>query len=219
MSKIHLDILDKERQGVFQLLSQFGKFGYLGGGTALALQIAHRKSFDFDIFVHKPITTSLKAAVKDIFGEVDYYVNSRDQISFRTKNNINVTFLWYYFNHLFPLLPTDSLSLASVKDIAADKAHTIGRRAVWRDYIDFFFLLKEDWVTIEEVSVWAKKKFGGEFDEALFLQQLSYFKDIESAPIEFLEKSYATEDVKKFLEEKVEQHIKSLLKAPPIHNQ
>ena len=212
MSKIHLDILDKERQEVLQLLSHFKKFGYLGGGTALALQIAHRKSFDFDVFVHKPVTTSLKAAVREVFGDVDYYVNSRDQISFRTKNNINVTFLWYYFHYLFPLITTDSLSLASIKDIAADKAHTIGRRAVWRDYIDFFFLLLKQWITIEEVITCAKKKFGGEFNEALFLQQLSYFKDVESAPIEFLGESYTTAEVEEFLEKEVERYIKSLLK-------
>lgn len=53
MSKIYLEILDKERIKIFQKMGDFKRIGYLAGGTALALQIKHRKSFDFDIFTLK----------------------------------------------------------------------------------------------------------------------------------------------------------------------
>lgn len=213
MSKIFLEILDKERQDVFQQLSQFREDGYLAGGTALSLQIKHRKSFDFDIFVPKQITTSLKSKVREIFKEPVYYIDSKDQISFRTANNINVTFLWYYFNPLFPPIPTDSLPLASIKDIAADKAHTLGRRAVRRDYVDLFFLLKDQLITLEEISSLAEKKFGGEFNKALFLQQLSYFKDIEGTGVEFIDRSYSFKEIEHYLETKVEEYIKEIIKS------
>jgi len=211
MSKTYLGILDKERQSVFQQLSQFKTDGYLAGGTALSLQIKHRKSFDFDIFIPKQITTSLKSKVRKIFKEPVYYIDSKDQISFRTANNINVTFLWYYFDYLFPLIPTDSLSLASIKDIAADKAHTIGRRAAWRDYVDLFFLLKNQLITIKELCILAEKKLGGEFNKALFLQQLSYFKDIEETKVEFINQSYSFKEIKQYLEIKVEEYIKEII--------
>lgn len=142
MSKIHLEILDKERQNIFKSLTSFKSYGYLAGGTALSLQIMHRESFDFDIFVYKPISNFLRHKVSEHFGKIYYYVDSKDQISFRTFNNIHITFLWYYFKPLFSLIDGEFFQLASVKDIAADKAHTLGRRAVWRDYVDFFFLLK-----------------------------------------------------------------------------
>lgn len=212
MSKIHLGILDKERQDVFQLISKFRADGYLAGGTALSLQIKHRKSFDFDIFVPKQITTSLKSKIREVFKEPIYYIDSKDQISFRTANNINVTFLWYYFDPLFPLIQTDSLPLASVKDIAADKAHTLGRRAVWRDYVDIFFLLKNQIITINDIGILAEKKFGGEFSKALFLQQLTYFKDIEETGVEFIDKSYSFKEIKQYLETKVDEHIKEIIK-------
>lgn len=211
MSKIYLEILDKERQDVFQKLSQFRADGYLAGGTSLSLQIKHRKSFDFDIFIPKQITTSLKSKVREIFKEPIYYIDSKDQISFRTTNNINVTFLWYYFDSLFPLIPTYSLSLASIKDIAADKAHTLGRRAAWRDYVDLFFLLKDHEITLKEVSVLAEKKFGGEFNKALFLQQLSYFEDIEETGVEFIDQSYSFKEIKHYLETKVEEYVKEIV--------
>lgn len=213
MSKIYLEILNKERQEVFQLLSQFRADGYLAGGTALSLQIKHRKSFDFDIFVRKQITTSLKSKVREIFKEPVYYIDSKDQISFRTTNNINVTFLWYYFDPLFPLTPTNSLPLASIQEIAADKAHTIGRRAVWRDYVDLFFLLKDQWITLKKINSIAEKKFGGEFNKALFLQQLSYFKDVEESSTEFVSRPYSFKEIKQYLETKVEEYIKEIIKS------
>lgn len=44
---MHLDILDKPRQELLPKLEKFQGF-VLGGGTALALQLNHRESFDFD---------------------------------------------------------------------------------------------------------------------------------------------------------------------------
>ena len=55
MLSIHLELLDKERRKVFEKLSAFSQTAVLGGGTALSLQIAHRLSFDFDLFLKKPL--------------------------------------------------------------------------------------------------------------------------------------------------------------------
>ena len=49
-SKIHLEILDEKRQEVFLKLQPILKDFTLGGGTALALQIKQRQSFDFDFW-------------------------------------------------------------------------------------------------------------------------------------------------------------------------
>lgn len=211
MSKIHLEIFDKDRQEVYKLLTHFKPYGYLAGGTALSLQINHRKSFDFDIFVYKPISTKLRLEVKRLFGNNKYYVNSEDQMSFALRSGINLTFLWYYYPPLFSFIQTDSIPLSSVRDIAADKAHTIGRRAVWRDYVDFFFLFKKDIATVETVISDAKKKFKGEFNETLFLQQLSYFKDIRESPIEFIGESYPKQTIQSFLAMHVESYLKKVL--------
>ena len=67
MSKILLDILDESRKQVFLALSHFKGKGYLGGGTALALQLGHRRSVDFDIFINTPIKDSLRREIKKNF--------------------------------------------------------------------------------------------------------------------------------------------------------
>ncbi|TSC86073.1 MAG: hypothetical protein G01um101416_723 [Microgenomates group bacterium Gr01-1014_16] len=211
MSKIHLEILDKPRQIIFSKLSGFKNFGYLAGGTALALQIQHRKSVDFDVFINKPVNNYLRLKAKTVFPASVFYVNTTDQISFTTPENINVTFFWYIYPPLLSPTTTPSISLASVNDIVADKAYTIGKRAVWRDYVDLFLILKKEIVTLNQIIRLAKQKFTGEFNEALFLEQLSYFKDLTIVPMDFIGPSPSPPEIQSYLETQVESYIKIIL--------
>lgn len=143
-----------------------------------------------------------------MFGDITYYVNTSDQISFTTKENIKITFLWYYFKPLRALIPTSSLALSSREDIIADKAHTIGRRAAWRDYVDMFYILKSKAFDLSRIVHLAQKKFKAEFVVTQFLEQLRYFNDITVVPIEFVKNTYSPEEIKTYLEQTVEDYLK-----------
>lgn len=210
MSKIHLELLDKERQTVFHALSTFKNIGYLAGGTALALQINHRRSEDFDIFIDKPVDNKLKLKIEKVFGNVNYSLKTSDQINFITKEGIKVTFFWYYFKPISDLIKTSSLSLASIDDIAADKAHTVGFRAIWRDYVDIFLLLKTENYSLKKIIELGKKKFKGEFIEMQFLEQLRYFDDLQIVPVDFVKEKYSDLEIKNYLQEQVRGYLKSL---------
>lgn len=212
MSKIHLEIFDTNRLKIFKKLSAFIADGYLAGGTALALQIGHRKSFDFDIFIEKPVSYKLKKRVEKLFRIHDYYVNTAEQISFHVDDAIGITFLTYPYKTLVAPLKTDSIRLAHVHDIVADKAHTIGRRAVWRDYVDFFFFLKWNMVTIEKIIDLAEKKFRSEFVKTQFLEQLVYFNDLQIQKTEYIKESFTPEEIQSFLSQKVEEYLKRVLR-------
>lgn len=199
MSKIYLEILDDARQQVFHKLRAFKRYGYLAGGTALALQLNHRKSVDFDIFVQKPIGTTLRREIKAVFGDKPYEINTADQITFPVNDGIEITFLYYWYPSARPLVETESISLASIEDIIADKANTLGRRALWRDYVDLFVSMKVHGLSVTEIIDLAAKKFGGEFVKEQFMDQLSYFDDVAVVPVDFITKSYAPEEIKDFL--------------------
>lgn len=49
-SKLHLALLDDKRKKVLDMLPKVSKQAVLGGGTAIALQLGHRKSYDFGMF-------------------------------------------------------------------------------------------------------------------------------------------------------------------------
>lgn len=103
------------------------------------------------------------------------------------------------------MIPTKFIPLYDLKDIALDKARTIGRRGIWRDYVDLYFLLKGKQIQLKELLELSKKKFGADFAPKLFLEQLTYFGDIEDYTIEYVGQKINSEEIKKFLKEKVKQ--------------
>lgn len=211
MSQIHLDLLDKNRLEIFRKLTVFKKYGYLSGGTSLALQINHRKSYDFDVFVNNEISNFLKLEINKVFGDQKYLVNTSDQITFSLENS-EVTFLWYYFKPIQALINTDYLDLSSIDDISADKAMTMGRRAVWRDYVDLFFLTNNNFLTLDQIVSNAQRKFGNQFVVEQFLEQLVYFKDLNVVQVEWVGKSYEENEIKSYLQNIVNQYISSKIK-------
>lgn len=177
--RLHLDILDNTRKEVLQELFPFSKGFVLGGGTALALQLAHRKSFDFDFFSISPIPKKLLEKISQSLEIKNIAVDTLDELTFFTEDGIKITFLHYPFRSCYKNLEfEDSLSLFSVPEIAIQKAYTIGRRGEYRDYFDLYTILKNKHTTLRQIIIGAKKVYGNIFDEKIFLEQLVYFKDL-----------------------------------------
>ena len=65
---MHREVLTKQAAELFSLLNRFSGF-YLAGGTALALQIGHRVSVDFDLFSDNDIEPSLLPRVQRAFSD------------------------------------------------------------------------------------------------------------------------------------------------------
>lgn len=215
MSKIHLEIFDSKRKIVFDSLGIFADVGYLAGGTALALQLKHRVSYDFDVFINKEIDNTFRLRVNSLFSDATYSLNTTDQINIKTKENVNVSFIWYYFSLINPPIQTEALPLASSQDIVADKACTIGRRAVWRDYVDIYWLLKTGAFGLGTIIKLAEKKFKGEFSSSLFLEQLSYFNDVSIAPIEFYKSpTPGPQEIQFYLKTVVKRYISNIIARP-----
>ncbi len=209
MSKLFLDTLDNKRLEVFKKLKDFSQYGVLGGGTALALQIGHRKSYDFDFFVNEPISKYIWKKVKDTFGANSYKtLDTQDQLDVVTQNGVNLTFFLDDYKSMFPVIKSNDINLMSIQDIACNKAFIQGRRPKWRDYVDLYFILKENHVTLEKLIINCLKKFGNDFSKKLFLEQLIYWNDIYNYRIEYVDKDINPEVIKRFLLEEVKKVAK-----------
>ena len=92
------------------------------------------------------------------------------------------------------------MKLLSVAEIAASKAHTIGRRATRKDYVDLYFILKEKHVELQKLIDIAQKKYKEEFDARLFLEQLLYLEDVPVTPITFLKEEPDYDEMLLFFE-------------------
>lgn len=140
----------------------------LAGGTAIALQIGHRRSLDIDMFSDKydfeynfdNIYRSLKKHLKNI---MEVHLNDMNSTGIILKCNAldkNEYFkmdFWKWPNpFLFPPLIEEEIRMATLSDLAAMKFEAINDRSNYRDYVDIAFLSEN--FTFSEMAVLYKKR-------------------------------------------------------------
>ncbi|MDO8638303.1 MAG: nucleotidyl transferase AbiEii/AbiGii toxin family protein [Candidatus Daviesbacteria bacterium] len=208
---LHLEILDSGRGNLLQTLIPLTTGFVLGGGTALALQISHRQSFDFDFFSTNPIPKKLLEKLSSNLKIKNIAVDTKDELTFFTEDNIKVTFLYYPFKPYNQILNSeDGLNIFPVEEIALQKAYTIGRRGEYRDYFDLYSILASNYLYLKQIILGAKKVYGSIFDEKIFLEQLVYFDDLLNFEIVPLDKSKPLsnpKNIKHFLQELVNSYV------------
>jgi predicted nucleotidyltransferase component of viral defense system len=184
---------------------------FLAGGTALTLQIGHRISQDFDFFT----STSFKS---------EELINKLNKIgSFTlTEKQLKDTLLGFFngvkfsiFLYPYPLIdkPTNDLGidLASLKDIAAMKLAAIMDRGTKRDFIDLYFLIKNN-ISLDKMFVFYDKKFKAlEGNLYSLLKYLTYFDDAEKSEMPEMLKKVSWEEVKNFFKKEVVKVAKKWL--------
>lgn len=125
----------------------------LCGGTALAMQIGHRKSEDLDFMMWRISKTekpevnwnAIEKELREKIGEIDSFnMLGFDQVEFVVKG---VKFSFFVSDNLSPVTtPTDYLGnirLADIESIMAMKMEVMLRRMKFRDYYDIYCILQE----------------------------------------------------------------------------
>ena len=193
-----------------QLFPQLGRFEsfYLVGGTALALQIGHRLSIDFDLFSEKALPQNLLQKIKGAFpkSSLEVTYQSTDQINL-LLDGVKTTFFHYPYPVREPLIRHQNVSIAPIPEIAAMKAFAIGKRLAYKDYVDWYFLLSKRHVTLPDVIRLAKSKFKDEFNDRLFLGQLASLADIPDQKIDFLGESVDRPTIEATLKKQIAEAV------------
>ena len=211
MSNLFFETITKEQKEIFESLSGLEPKGVLGGGTAIAIQVGHRKSVDLDVFLEKEVPKSLAPKLNTKFTKFNIIpiVDNADELTL-TVGKTKLTFVCYPFPPLHKKVKTGSLPVFNIGDLATNKAYTIGRRGSYKDYVDLCFLLREGYTTLGKVIKEAQERFLGNFSEKLFLQQLTYMDDITDFAIDFLPgKKVTPEEVGKRLTNETKSYTKA----------
>ena len=204
---MHREVLTERGAEVYGFLNRFDDF-YLAGGTGLALQLGHRISVDFDLFIDGAIKRSLLPKVQTVFGpsrSISLLVNNPEELTVLI-DEVKVTVLSYPFPTFDPFVSLDGVFALSVREIAATKAYTIGRRGSFKDYADLYFVLGGGHASLKEVIDLAERKFGDVFNSRLFLEQIVSVDDLEDTEIEFLAPPVDQEEVRAFFERQVREY-------------
>ncbi len=205
---MHPEILSEEQKSLLPLVKLFRREFYLVGGTAIALQIGHRKSIDFDLFKGNSFNPK-KVLDKISASKLHYMVTRRvsEQLNL-TISNVKMTFFEYPYPIEAKLDYDKTVRMPDLITLAAMKAFALGRRSKWKDYIDLYFLLKNHF-SLDQIIQKAESIFGQEFSGKLFRAQLAYHADIDyTEDVDFMKGFYIEpEKMKTFLIEQTLEKI------------
>lgn len=175
---------------------------YLVGGTALALQIGHRRSLDFDLACSEQINSFdlERKLISKGFKIEQVFTSTIDEFSILIQET-KVTFFYFPFDVAHDTnWSHGQIEMPDIVDLGAMKAYALGRRNQWKDYVDLYFLLKFRH-PLQSIIESASKMFSSNFNEKLFREQLCYFEDIDfSETIDYFDFAPDDEEIKEFLE-------------------
>ncbi|MGB9497850.1 MAG: nucleotidyl transferase AbiEii/AbiGii toxin family protein [Dissulfuribacterales bacterium] len=124
-------------KAVKSLAPRVGDF-YLAGGTALALQLRHRKSDDLDFFSTRPFNTDVLLAT---IQATRVFFTSQGTIHCEVEG-IRVSFLYYEVPLIAAPAVWRGIKVAHWRDIGAEKIKTISQRGAKKDFCDLYAIIK-----------------------------------------------------------------------------
>lgn len=202
---LHFEILDGRRRNILPKLAIFKNLFYLADSTGLELQLGHRDSIDFDYFQERPfIPYNFAGELLKIFDNCQVTIIQKeiDTLTVMIDNSIKLSFSYYSYQSIKPIVNSEFFNLASVEDIGRMKLSAITGRTLLKDYVDLYFILKI--VPLKTLLSTSSIKFPN-LDTNLILKSLVCFDDIIDESILFKNNQAVTkEEVKRFFENQVE---------------
>jgi len=183
MVTVHPDILDEpQRQVLRRIAGLADREGfYLGGGTAIAMQLGHRMSDDFDWFrddSFDPLALAHELQQGEPFRTT---MTAKDTL-WGTVDGVKTSFFRFAYPLLEERLEADGFAvhLASLADLACMKLNAVSQRGSKRDFVDIYFLMQR--FSLAEMLTFYERRFhipgGGHV-----LYSLTYFVDAEGDPM------------------------------------
>ena len=114
-NSLALHVIDTRRKSLLPLLKEFEDEFYLAGGTALALQLGHRESIDFDFFcIGKFEVNFFEEKVSRLFSKYKINISQleSDTLSILIDDEIKISFLKSHMEFYFHLLRESGFSFA-----------------------------------------------------------------------------------------------------------
>jgi hypothetical protein len=195
-NNLYLNILPDAQQALLKKISEyeFIKKFYLAGGTALALQIGHRISVDFDFFCKHDI--EIEELKKNIFnlGQIEIFQEKKNTLHCQI-NGIQISFITYKYNLLDELLNFENINLAGLKDIVCMKLSAISSRGCKKDFIDLYYLL--NYMKLNKMLNLFKNKYGNlAVNEYQLKKSLLYFEDADREPMPVMNEKISWNTIK-----------------------
>ncbi len=184
MSAIHWNAITPAMRELLNCFAQndLSRRFYLAGGTALALQVGHRRSVDLDFFSPTEDIPNLRASLTQALAPLDgQLVDSAWGNLVYLVNEVRMGFYGYGFPLVAPLQTAKGIQLASVDDIALMKLDALLSRASRKDFYDLYFICQAK--PLQTILAKAPQKYESVRDfEAQIIKRLIFFDYAEQEP-------------------------------------
>lgn len=221
----HEIIFSKDQSIVFERLKSIKnylnkKHFQLFGGTALALHIGHRRSYDFDFIT--PQSINPKEVAKNIISvlpELTIVRTKKNTLDCQWKTAKLSFFGGISRPFLFPTIAYEHLKLLSIPDILAMKISAMMERNVIRDYFDVATVLQFEGVTVKNLIDWFRQKYGEEarqFSDSWIIKCIAYLDDVPSElPVmtkhqDFWKGGAIKDNMKKIFDTRVAEYLEGI---------
>ncbi len=174
------------------------KKSYLAGGTALALHLGHRYSFDLDFFTREVFDEKTLAGELKMLPEF-----KEDGTAWRTVwgkvSKTKFSLFYYQYPLIKKTINFEGIQVIQKEDIAAMKIHALEDRGTKRDFFDLYFLAKE--FSLEKMLKFYDQKYGNLKEHIyIIIRSLNYFADAERDKDPKMLVPVSWEEVKKFFQ-------------------
>lgn len=186
---------------------------YLAGGTALAIQVGHRRSVDLDWFSTTALNPMDVAADLKNSG-IPFAVGDIDEGTLHgTARGVSLSFLEYRYPSLVPPVEWSEyrVALAGLKDLACMKLSAVSGRGRKKDFIDIFALGREHFTLSQMLDLYGRKYEVPDLAHTVYA--LTYFDDAEEEETPEMLWQVEWDDVKRTIEGWVQDYVRKL--APP----
>ncbi len=161
---------------------------YLAGGTALALQLGHRRSYDLDYFTPSEDVPSIREQLAQALDPFEPVLadTAWGNLVF-LAGGVRVGFYGYGYPLVAPLRVEEDVSIASLPDIGLMKLDALQSRASRKDFHDLYALGQH--MTLREILDLASRKYAATRDfEAQVIKRLPFFERADAeAPLLLIE--------------------------------
>lgn len=174
---------------------------YLGGGTAVALHLGHRRSEDLDFFT--PSDFIEEQWEQKLERELGFKLVKRDwQTLIGVVNPVRFSLFHYKYKIIAPKEKIYKTWVASLPDLSAMKLNAIISRGTKRDFVDIYFLAQK--FGLEALFGYFQKKYGKLGDKKLMIKKtLVYFEEANEDEMPDMLIPCVWETVKNWLREEV----------------
>ena len=181
---------------------------YLAGGTALALQIGHRFSDDFDLFTDVEFGIDVITDLNYEFEVISRHPNSIEIFIDNTK----VFFFYFGFELIKPTIEIESTVMADPIDIGLMKLLALQGRSSKKDIIDLYYIHKQVIQLDSLLDLFEDHYAKDSFNSYSSLKKLLDFEQIKNQPDPIvLAPDYDWEECKSTVSKYIVEHINNLI--------